>query len=107
MQGGERRGRDDDDVMMNVLLVLVLVLVVVLIRVIVREIRDTDHGRKDLGKEEEGSSEDENEEEGRDWVFEELENGLKDGVEGTCADGESVEGISPHVIPKLLFKERW
>ena len=76
----------------------------VLVSIIVRKFRDTNHGREDLRDNVEGTPEKKKNENGRNGILEKVDYRAEDGVKSTCADGESVEAISPDVVPKLFHQ---
>jgi len=76
----------------------------VLVSIIVRKFRDTNHSREDLRHKVEGTPEKSKNENGGNGIPEKVEYGAEDGVKSTCADGESVEPISPYVVPKLFHQ---
>lgn len=75
-----------------------------LITIIIRKICDTDHGWNDLRDDEDSAPQDDQNENCRNGVLQQLKYRLEYSVKSTCTDCESVKSISPHVVPKLFHK---
>lgn len=72
--------------------------------IVVSKLGDADHGVEHLGEEEESTGQDDENEDSRDGILEQLHNGLEDGVDCPRTDCEGVESISSHIFPELLHQ---